>query len=352
MKLVFPIRNWIKQSLLFSIIVATLVMLGTIMEGNAFWIVLDKYLSSFSIIFLVCLANIGIHTWARSENPLKSSVLAKCLSVIVSILILYISWEVRLNLISKDQILSVNKFQLGGSRLYVYLALQAVMIDFVVLLWLYFMMTQHAKVQIELENSRLAKAKSEAANQLLRQQIQPHFLFNALSTLKALIRKDSDMAEAYLLRLSDFLRVSVSANQQGLSSLKQEVKLCEDYLEMQKMRFKDALVYEINLPEDLLESGVLPLFSLQPLVDNAIKHNQFTRESPLVITICQERDWIAVENNRSKKNYVVASTGSGLSNLSERYKMLSEADIKIEQSKDVFLVKIKILGNEYSFDRR
>lgn len=352
MKLVFPVRNWIKQSLSFSIIVATLVMLGTIMEGNTFWFVLDKYLSSFLVIFSICLANIGIHCWAKSENPLKSTALTKCLSIVISILILYLSWEIRYCVIGNDQFSSINKFHLGGGRLYLYLALQAVMIDFVVLLWLYFVMTQYVKVQIELENSRLAKAKSEAANQLLRQQIQPHFLFNALSTLKALIRKDSEMAETYLLRLSDFLRVSVSTNQQGLSSLKQEVKLCEDYLEMQKMRFKDALVYEIKLSTDLLEIGVLPLFSLQPLVDNAVKHNQFTRESPLIIMIYQENNWIVVRNKRSKKNYVVASTGSGLSNLSERYKLLSEEDIKIEETKDVFLVKIKILENEYSFDRR
>lgn len=350
MKIDLPVRNVIKQSLLFTGTVSTLVMLSAIMEGRPTWQVLDKSISSFFAIFLVCLLNIFLHLGAKPEDPLKSPLWVKGLSFVFSILVIYIIKAIHEKLFTEE--LFSRHTGINGNLLYLYLALQACMLNLVVLLWLYFAMAQHAKVQHELESSRLAKARTDAANQLLRQQIHPHFLFNALSTLKALIRKDSATAEVYLLRLSDFLRVSVTAHQQGLSTLKHEVKLCEDYLEMQKIRFKDALSYQIDLSPELLEKGVLPLFSLQPLAENAIKHNGFTKESPLLIHIFQEGDAIVVKNNRIERNYVVESTGSGLSNLAERYRMISEDEIKIEQYPDAFFVKIKILAHEYLVDRR
>ncbi|WP_134089206.1 sensor histidine kinase [Olivibacter sp. XZL3] len=352
MKIDLPVRNVIKQSLLFTGMVSTLVMLSAIMEGVPTWQVLDKSISSFFAIFLVCLLNIFLHLGAKPEDPLKSPLWIKVLSFVLSILVVYIVKAIHDSLLNDDLFDKIQLAGLHGGLRYVYLALQACMLNLVVLLWLYFAMAQHAKVQHELESSRLAKARTDAANQLLRQQIHPHFLFNALSTLKALIRKDSATAEVYLLRLSDFLRVSVTAHQQGLSTLKHEVKLCEDYLEMQKIRFKGALSYQIDLSSELLERGVLPLFSLQPLAENAIKHNGFTKEMPLLIHIFQEDDFIVVKNNRIERNYVVESTGSGLSNLAERYRMISEDEIKIEQYPDAFFVKIKILANEYLVDRR
>lgn len=352
MKIDLSARNLIKQSLLFATTVSTLVMLASVMEGVPGWLVLDKYISSFLAVFVVCLLNIFLHLDFQSDDPLKSSVSIKCLSFLLSITVIYILKTIHVWLLDEELFSNHRLVPISGGMLYLYLALQASMLNFVVLLWLYFVMTQHAKVQHELENSRLAKARSEAANQLLRQQIHPHFLFNALSTLKALIRKDSATAEIYLLRLSDFLRVSVTANQQGLSTLKQEVKLCEDYLEMQKIRFKDALCYQIDLPSELLEKGVLPLFSLQPLVENAIKHNGFTKESPLLIHVFKENDSIVVKNNRIERSYVVESTGNGLSNLAERYRMISGDEIKIEPYPNAFSVKIKILENEYLIDRR
>lgn len=352
MKVNLSARNLIKQSLLFAITVSTLVMLAAIMEGLHTWQVLVKYISSFSVVFLVSLLNIFLHLGVKPEDPIKSPLWIKGLSFLFSILIIYLIKTVHVFFFNEELFNNHKLAPISGGLLYLYLALQACMLNLVVLLWLYFAMAQHAKVQHELENSRLAKARTDAANQLLRQQIHPHFLFNALSTLKALIRKDRVTAEIYLLRLSNFLRVSVTANEQGLATLKQEVKLCEDYLEMQKIRFKDALCYEIDLSLQLLEGGVLPLFSLQPLVENAIKHNGFTKERPLLIQIFQEEDTIVVKNNLIERNYVVESTGSGLSNLAERYRMISADDIKIERYPDVFFVKIKILENEYLIDRR
>lgn len=201
----------------------------------------------------------------------------------------------------------------------------------------------HARNDAELENARLKFANTEAINQLLRQQIHPHFLFNALNTLKSLIRRHPDKAEEYLIHLSDFLRASISKGHKNIISLKDEIKLSTDYLEMQKMRAGEALKFSIDIDQQALNNRWLPAFSLQPLLENAIKHNVLTNEDPLYLDVVQEGDYLKVMNNLQVKHQTEASTGSGLMNLSERYKMLTGEDILIEDDGNTFTVKIKIL---------
>lgn len=204
---------------------------------------------------------------------------------------------------------------------------------------------QHVRMETELELSRLRSINAETVNQLLRQQIQPHFLFNALNVLKSLIRKYPDTAEEYLVRLSDFLRSSMSKNTSGTALVEDEIKLCKDYLEMQYVRFGEALTYKFDIRGDLT-SCVLPFFSLQPLVENAIKHNELTEDKPLHIEVTADGDCVKVVNNLQRKQAVDGSTGFGLSSLSERYKKLSGQDIEIIEDGTSFAVALKIIKNE------
>jgi len=208
-----------------------------------------------------------------------------------------------------------------------------------------YIILQDAKVNADMENSQLKAANAEAANQLLRQQIHPHFLFNALNILKSLYKVDSKAAEEYLVCLSDFLRASVSNNNIKIVRLKDELKLCQDYLQMQKIRFADALVCSISIEEAALESGFVPSFSIQPLLENAIKHNELTEEFPLHITVKQIDDRIIVCNNLKLKNISETSTGSGLANLSERYRILSNDELRIKTDETTFSVSLKILDH-------
>jgi LytS/YehU family sensor histidine kinase len=211
---------------------------------------------------------------------------------------------------------------------------------------------QDSKAKWDVEKSLLRAANSDAANQLLRQQIHPHFLFNALNILKSLYRVNPKSGEEYLIRLSDFLRASISTNNIKVIPVKDEIKLCIDYLEMQKIRFDTALQYSFSISEDVLNTGFLPSFSLQPLLENAIKHNELTDESPLYIRIIQEGERIKVSNNLKIKATSEISTGSGLTNLAERYKILAGDEIHIQEDNDSFSVSIKILQHEDSNYRR
>lgn len=225
----------------------------------------------------------------------------------------------------------------------IFTILISVLINFLILALQNFIVLHDAKAIADLENSNLKAANADAANQLLRQQIHPHFLFNALNILKSLYRVNAKLGEEYLIRLSDFLRAAVSNNNIKTIPLKEELKLCQDYLEMQRIRFNNTLTYSVSISEETLTNGYVPSFSIQPLLENAIKHNELTEESPLHIFIQQDGDRVKIMNNLKRKNTSETSTGSGLMNLAERYRLLSGEELFIEETDKTFTVSIKIL---------
>lgn len=233
----------------------------------------------------------------------------------------------------------------GEWQIYLLIFVSSTMVYSLVYLLHNFILINHLKSETDREVTQLRMANAETSNQLLRQQIQPHFLFNALNVLKSLIRQDTNTAERYLVTLSDFLRSSFTQSKRGAATLKEEVKLCRDYLEMQKIRFGEALIYRFDLPE-AYEHCQLPFFSLQTLAENAIKHNQLTEEKPLEIEIRVQDGMVSVRNNLQRKTVVESSTGSGLYNLSERYQLLTGDQLQIEESEAYFTVRFKTIKHE------
>lgn len=226
------------------------------------------------------------------------------------------------------------------------LALSSIILNTAILLIQHFLLLQQEKARAEVEVSLLKVANVEASNLLLRQQIQPHFLFNSLSNLKALYKEDPQAGESYIVHLANFLRISVSNQNKKIAMLTEEIDFLHDYLEMQKIRFGQAIQFEIIVPESSLYQYYLPTFSLQLLAENAIKHNELTDESPLRIRICSEGNRITVLNSVRKKQHPEVSTGLGLANLSERYQLLSGNAIEIKQTEDEFSVTLTLLTNE------
>jgi len=199
------------------------------------------------------------------------------------------------------------------------------------------------KAIVESENAQLKIKNIEATNQQLKQQIHPHFLFNSLNTLKSLIKKNPDIAQDYLIKLSEFLRSSLSSGNNNTIKIDSELKLCVDYLDMQKMRFNGALRYDIDIPENIRHSGFLPSFSLQLLAENALKHNALTNDAPLIIKITYDAGRIFISNNTQPKLTIETSTGIGLSNLTERYRILSNDELTIKVFENTFIVSLKVL---------
>lgn len=199
-----------------------------------------------------------------------------------------------------------------------------------------------ALADFEIQNLRLANL--EAQKQVLLQQLQPHFLFNALSTLKSLINENPEKAEDYSVQLSEFLRYSIHANQKNLVSLKEECEFTKDYLSLQQVRFGNALQFSIRIEQDDYRK-LIPILALQTVVENAIKHNSFTEKNPLLITIDGGNSNLTISNQKSPKQIVLKS-GIGLKNLKERYSLFIEDGIIVMEEEKSFKVQLKLIDNE------
>jgi two-component system LytT family sensor kinase len=350
-----PVRHLIRQSgrlLLFFVLVSLIV--GTTNELTVHAI-LSRALITLILFSLTFFANIGVLIFydSRRESSTEKIGTKTFITGYIFAVIIFAVFH------ASDKYLKVRGIyltppdqnvlkQMEGWRVYVFVPYVSLIIYSFVYLVQNFIVHQYEKNRIEMELLKLQSINTETINQLLRQQIQPHFLFNALNILKSLIKKYPHTAEAYLMRLSDFLRASVVRNNSAMATVKEELKLCDDYMEMQRIRFGEALEYVVEIEDaDDCMKDMVPFFALQALLENAIKHNELTKLYPLKIAIKQQDDYIFVTNNRQSKKTIEKSTGSGLANLRERYKMLSGDDIVIEDNESYFSVGVKILDHEH-----
>jgi len=213
-------------------------------------------------------------------------------------------------------------------------------LNFIIYLILDLIYSRDYSLQLSEKNAKLQYTNLENKYQLLKAQINPHFLFNALNISKSLINTQPKNAERYIVQLSEFLRKSLN-NQQKSIPLKIELEHCNQYVELQKVRFENAFEYLVDIDESQYDKH-LPFFALTTLVENAIKHNSFSEEEPLKISITVVDDFLWVKNNMKQKNGVV-STHTGLSSLNQRSKMISGSEIEIENDGLNFLVRVKLI---------
>ncbi len=197
--------------------------------------------------------------------------------------------------------------------------------------------------QKNIRNAQIEREKILSQFELLKSQVNPHFLFNSLNTLNALIFKNSSEASDFLLKLSDYMRYLLTQNENTTHSLKEELKLVTDYAYLQKKRFGNNLMIDIDLSDDLKENSLIPPLSIQILLENAIKHNIISQSKPLNINIYREIDYLVVKNNLQEIKDKIESTGIGLSNITSRYHILFKKEIKIDKSEDYFIVKLPII---------
>jgi len=178
-------------------------------------------------------------------------------------------------------------------------------------------------------------------NETLKNQINPHFLFNSLNTLSSLISARPEVAEKFINKLSSIYRYILDNCRKDRVSLQTELDFISDYFELHKVRDQEKINLNIETPE-ASEFDIIPV-SLQILIENAIKHNMTTKENPLVISITIEGQYIVVRNNLQKMGMQIQSTKIGLKNLAERVRLVSKKDLIIEETNNYFTVKVPLL---------
>lgn len=194
---------------------------------------------------------------------------------------------------------------------------------------------------VMLENEALKVEYAKAKYESLKNQIDPHFLFNTLNTLNLVIASDSQLAQKYVNKLSSIFRYTIQSR--DISSLRDELVFTKDYCDLMQIRYGENIRFVFDIL-DRYQSRLIAPFSVQTLVENAIKHNVITSKQPLVITVStDESGSLIVSNPIHPKMEPELGEGIGLANLSERYKLRWGRDIVIDNNGERFIVKIPLI---------
>jgi sensor histidine kinase YesM len=189
-------------------------------------------------------------------------------------------------------------------------------------------------------------AKTETAKyESLKNQLDPHFLFNSLNVLTSLIEENPKKAEKFTTGLSKVYRYVLEQKDKNLIPLEEELKFAKSYMALLKMRFEDGVEY--SLPEHISNPDykVVPL-SLQLLLENAVKHNIITSGTPLQIKIYEQDGYLIIENNNRPKASLEKSTKVGLANIKQRYALITKKQVVVISDAEKFQVKLPLLTKE------
>lgn len=201
-----------------------------------------------------------------------------------------------------------------------------------------YLSAQKQKMVLEYEAMKTENARSRF--EALKNQLDPHFLFNTFNTLDSLIQEEPEKARNYLQQLSSVFRYVISNKES--TTLENELKFAHSYNELMQLRYENNLVFEFNVDERYLSYEIVPL-SIQTLIENAIKHNVISSESPLVISIAVgPGPVVAVSNEIRPKKTAQAGGGIGLSNLTERFRLKLQKEIIISDTDGVFSVMLPL----------
>ena len=200
----------------------------------------------------------------------------------------------------------------------------------------YQLIHQEDLVEKELLKQESIKNELEA----LKNQINPHFLFNSLNSLNSLIRENKQ-ATSFVNSLSFMYRYILQSGTEDLVTIKEELKFLESYIYLINTRYRNRFKIDIDINEELLVEKI-PALAMQLLVENAVKHNEISESNPLLVKVYSEDNFIIVENKIKHRMTFVDSTGNGLVNLNKRYNMLVNKSMIISNKDEIFKIKLPL----------
>lgn len=195
-------------------------------------------------------------------------------------------------------------------------------------------------------NEQLERARAEAELQALKNQIDPHFIFNSLNTLSYLIEEKPAKAKQFNDNLADVYRYILQNKERQLVLLKEEIEFMNDYFSLIKIRFENAVQLTLVLDPVMYDQYLIPPISLQVLLENAFKHNEFSDARPLAISIRMQEEDLIIHNFVQKKLQRKTSSKIGLYNLAERYRLTTNKEISVHETENEFIVRLPVLKIE------
>ena len=293
-----------------------------ILVSSSFWIVLAKGNSFVSHL-------VGLYVdWLR--EPVKRlivSLLAHSGFTVIAVLLLV------------ELLKALLKINMGSISFTIFLSLSISLLVTFILHSRTFLLSWR---NLAIESEKIKKEAITAKYESLKNQVNPHFLFNSLNTLTNLVYEDADLSAKFIKKLSQVYRYVLETRAKEIVPLGEELEFTRSYVFLQQIRHEDSLVFELD-KEINKKAGVIPL-GIQMLVENAIKHNVISEDAPLKIRIFQQGDLLIVENTLKKKNILAEeSSGVGLENIRSRYSLLSGVEVEVIEENDLFVVKLPLL---------
>ncbi len=260
-------------------------------------------------------------------------------NILVSILGIFLSRVVLIVVLEKMPLIEFLSNEKPGY--YQFSLIIAVCISLIFYAFWYYKYRQETKVKEQKIIAGTASAKFDA----LKNQLDPHFLFNSLNVLTSLIEEDPHQAQKFTTSLSKVYRYVLEQKNKDLISVEEELQFAKTYVKLLKMRFEDSIHLEIPEHSNNPEAKIIPL-SLQLLLENAVKHNVVTSSKPLYIKVYEENGMLVVDNNLQEKQVVKKSSGVGLQNIRQRYGILTDRQVEIIKSNSDFRVKLPLLTKQ------
>jgi len=196
--------------------------------------------------------------------------------------------------------------------------------------------------ELRTKTSLLEREKATIQYDSLKQQLNPHFLFNSLTSLYGLIHVDQDVAADFLDKMSSIYRYILKNGDNETISLQEEIQFAQLYIDLQQTRFGKGLVVNMHVSEEYMHLKIAPV-TLQNMIENALKHNIIDIDSPLIIDLYAEDDYLCIRNNLQRKTMVETSNKQGLTQLKKLYQFLIHKPIHIVETENSFMIKIPFI---------
>jgi len=303
----------------------------------------DKYLATLMITSIIWFGNRYIMIYSRKRYSMFQDVRRRLYFQSALMFVFTVTFTSILHQFTKD-IFKIEGVSLSDADMLIHsnsAALFCTIMIIAIYESIYFM--HQLKDSVE-ETENLKRENLKAQLDALRTQVNPHFLFNNLNTLCSLIPENPKHAVDFVQHLSKVYRHILEVKDEKSILLKDELEVLNAYTFLLKTRFDSNLQVNINIPQEKLQKKIVPL-SLQILMENAIKHNIVSADKPLHIDVFTENGSLVVSNNLQMKKQINESTGIGLDNIRNRYKLLSNAAVKVTENETNFTVSIPLIDN-------
>lgn len=331
-------------TIIYFVILLILFLTGSFADGFSLQRAWEEYYKN--MIFSVIIYMINVYAWRFVSQKfgddflnLRRLIIGISVNFIASIFAIFLS-RLILN-VGLDK-MSLTEFLLNERPNDYYVSLIIAMVVVVVFYAFYFYKHwQETKVKEQKIIAGTASAKFDA----LKNQLDPHFLFNSLNVLTSLIEEAPDQAQKFTTSLSKVYRYVLEQKNKDLVSVDEELQFAKTYVRLLKMRFENSIIFDI--PDASLdpEAKIVPL-SLQLLLENAVKHNVVTSDKPLRIKVQEQNGMLVVSNNLQEKQVVKKSSGVGLQNIRQRYGILTDRQVSIDKNESEFSVRLPILTKQ------